>query len=578
MKNKKRSYIENEHIAFAFNEDNEEIHISNADSGLKGYWCIGCGGEMKAWKGKIMPHLFSHYTKAGEVERKCVFSNEQYRHKIAKEILQRIKEVRVPNLYQKLPKGVSGRRGKISSEKIVYADKVLIEHQFYEDEDGKIRWGRNIDFEKSENKNKYFLIQPDVTFLNKEGKPILFIEIEATNKIDDEKKARIRMIGVDTIRISVPKSSREGIQECFFITSHTKWVYNYEQETTPYKRISKGDAETLQAVDSGEGGVFEGDISFSCRRKEIKGLIQRLKKHLGSRDYQTTLEKLRETELRIERNTENYRIRLQELQRKHRERIKGELQESFEESASTVEQAGRRTEKETLREFDNKEKPLGEEEKRFEGEKEKFEQYYQKVETRYRNLESTYRKAQREYKELQRAFEPECQNEIEEIERRIETIGGRTRDFEQEKKEVGRLQESWRGYIIGEKKRIEKLTIGEESAIKEIGEGRKGLAEKYGGIEKGIRSEFTEKERKIEEEFGKERERLEERFDKLREQSNLAVDRQNVEGKERIHLLLKEFIERREIATSSLETRARIKNIRKFGDEVESGSYKCWIR
>lgn len=62
---------------FAFNNKNELVNINNVDKKQKeNYFCINCGDEMIARKGKIKAHHFSHKIKA------C--SYESYLHKLAK--------------------------------------------------------------------------------------------------------------------------------------------------------------------------------------------------------------------------------------------------------------------------------------------------------------------------------------------------------------------------------------------------------------------------------------------------------------------------------------------------------------
>ena len=73
---------------------------------------------------------------------------------------------------------------------MIFAHTVRNEVQFYEDENGEIHFGRDIDFEKDS--NKYLLIRPDVAFFDTNDKPILLIEIAVTHKIDPDKLPKIR--------------------------------------------------------------------------------------------------------------------------------------------------------------------------------------------------------------------------------------------------------------------------------------------------------------------------------------------------------------------------------------------------
>lgn len=77
---------------YARNIKGEERYIMHPDviRGRKGYRCIGCDEEMEARKGPKLQY-FAHVPTDVKNGRKCTFSNETYRHKIAKEILQILK-------------------------------------------------------------------------------------------------------------------------------------------------------------------------------------------------------------------------------------------------------------------------------------------------------------------------------------------------------------------------------------------------------------------------------------------------------------------------------------------------------
>ena len=165
---------------YAHNIENQPKHISEVESGRKGYFCMGCGREMQAKKSIKITEYFSHDPKNIKNTGKCTYSDETYRHKLAKEILQRIKKIKVPTLYKYPPKGTDGMAMKIKDAHFVDADTVKNELQFYEDESGIIHYGRGINFITETDKNS--LIQPDVTFFDSSDNPILLIELVATHK------------------------------------------------------------------------------------------------------------------------------------------------------------------------------------------------------------------------------------------------------------------------------------------------------------------------------------------------------------------------------------------------------------
>jgi len=177
---------------YAYNIENIAKHISEVESGRKGYYCIGCGKEMQARKGDILMHHFSHDPKDIQNSGKCSYSDETYRHQLAKEILQRIKQIKVPALYKYPPDGIDGKPNKLKDAQFIHADSVSIELTFYEDEDGRIVFGK--DFIIDSGGGKFLLIRPDVTFFDSKGAPILLIEIVATHKINADKISKIKKL------------------------------------------------------------------------------------------------------------------------------------------------------------------------------------------------------------------------------------------------------------------------------------------------------------------------------------------------------------------------------------------------
>ena len=142
---------------FAFNIKNEVVHVSEVESGRKGYYCMGCRREMQAKKGEIMIHHFSHDPKDTIKKGKCTFSDETYRHKLAKDILQRIKELKVPALFKYPPKGTEGRPDKIKDSTTIVAHTVRNELFFYED-DLEYKQARNIETHIKRMKSRVYIV------------------------------------------------------------------------------------------------------------------------------------------------------------------------------------------------------------------------------------------------------------------------------------------------------------------------------------------------------------------------------------------------------------------------------------
>ncbi len=119
---------------YAHNIKGEEIHISEAESGKKGYFCMGCKREMQAVKQskENRRSFFRHDHNALKGEGLCTFSDETYRHQIAKQYLINIKKVKVPAVYKFPPKDFDGIANLISKEKYIEASFVIPELSFYE--------------------------------------------------------------------------------------------------------------------------------------------------------------------------------------------------------------------------------------------------------------------------------------------------------------------------------------------------------------------------------------------------------------------------------------------------------------
>jgi competence CoiA-like predicted nuclease len=75
---------------YAHDITNHVKHISEVASGRKGYYCMGCAREMQAKKGEKYAHHFSHDPNDIDNKGKCTYSDETYRHQLAKDSLQYI--------------------------------------------------------------------------------------------------------------------------------------------------------------------------------------------------------------------------------------------------------------------------------------------------------------------------------------------------------------------------------------------------------------------------------------------------------------------------------------------------------
>ncbi|MGD9929554.1 MAG: hypothetical protein AB7U05_06015 [Mangrovibacterium sp.] len=284
---------------YANDVNSDIVFVGDVESGRKGYFCLGCGRVMQAVKPKTRRAYFRHDVEASKSEGRCTYSDETYRHKLAKEFLQIQKKVKVPAVYKYPPHGQEGIPNLLAEARFIEAHSVGIERTFYENENGEIKSGTSDDAE-----GKYLLIRPDVTFYDKDDRPILFIELVATHKLTDEKIIKIRRLGIDTIQIAVPKDSPKSISEALNHTNHTKWIYNREQEDARYLPIPVSDSAGIQPIDEVQRKFFEE--SYKCRAAQIGNFIRTIRKCLESEYYRQIEQGIRSEISRVEENTREH--------------------------------------------------------------------------------------------------------------------------------------------------------------------------------------------------------------------------------------------------------------------------------
>jgi predicted nucleic acid-binding Zn-ribbon protein len=297
--------------------DQKTIHISEVprkETGRgPGYFCLGCKRRLQAVLSDIenRKKFFRHDAESVKGQPKCTYSDETYRHKLSKEIIQRIGKIKVPNLYKFFLDEEIPKKYLIQESTYIEASKILIEHYLFEDKNGNINYSREIDPEKE------LFIKPDVIFLDSNGKPILIIELVATHKPKNDKLIKLKRLGINAIQIRIPKDSPESIENIFSQTTNTVWIYNEQEErfTIPF---SGAHSERVSESDAIQRSFFEEN--FTCRQAQIRNLIRGIERLLESEHYTNTVEDLRSEIQRVEGNTETHRERLDDLREKFSER------------------------------------------------------------------------------------------------------------------------------------------------------------------------------------------------------------------------------------------------------------------
>lgn len=306
---------ENHHIenVYAYDENFNEIYIGDVpvhENGIKkNYFCLGCKRQMQAIKGAVRKQHFKHHVKPNSAENKCTYRDETYRHKLAKDLIQILKKIKVPAVYKYDPENKSNHSFLIKESQFIEAKEILIERHIYENENGEI------EIIHKEDQSKELLIKPDAIFLDANGKPILIIEFVATHKPDLNKLIKLKRLGIDAIQVSIPKSSPEEIEKSFSITKHTKWLFNNEESNTNYLQFSNQYSRAIFEVDQEQRKLFEE--SYKCRSAEIGDLIRTIERLLETEQYKSIERKFRSEILRVEENTKREESELEELRTRH---------------------------------------------------------------------------------------------------------------------------------------------------------------------------------------------------------------------------------------------------------------------
>jgi hypothetical protein len=320
---------------------NKIIHISEAKSGRQGYFCLGCKSEMQAVLFKIPNHIsyFRHDPKEVDYKLRCTYSDEEHRRLIAKNILARLKKLKVPPLYKYPPKGSSDLPFKISDAKIIEAHDAYPERYFYETEDGEIKWG-----EKEESTGLTFLLKADVVLVDRDNNVILLIDfVTKHKKLDAIAKTALKSLQIDAVQVRVPKDSPEEIEKSLSKTDRTKWAYSYEQERTEYVRVPGATPGEILPIDELQRELFEEN--FFCRQSEIRNLIRSIARCLESKPYRESDEGLGAELYRVKEELEQHRQRREELRNRIEEIIGGE----YSARRGAISEENERIEKEKVR-------------------------------------------------------------------------------------------------------------------------------------------------------------------------------------------------------------------------------------
>lgn len=534
----RESYFKEQDNDWANNIEGNPIHITQAESGAKGYYCMGCDKQMQAVKRKIKEYksYFRHHVKdVDNSKTECVHASREYREKLAFLYFMRTKQITVPAVYKFPPKGIEGFPNLLKEKETIFAHKVDKEVTFFEDEDGIIHWEKDVKVEE-----RYLWIRPDAVFFDKDGKPILFIEFVVTHKPDIDKLNKLQRLGINTVQIVIPKLPEVELEKEISKVSKVKWTYNEIESNTEYVPISEGNTEGIPSIDDDQRKLFEE--SYKCRAAQVGNLIRSITRCLESQSYKRA-ERLFEQEIqRIEKATREHQSRLDDIQDGIEKEIYSEL--------------GNRSE-----EIDNG--------------KEEFQKYYSGLEKRYNKKrdqlieEESYIEAEIEFKY---SFGESEDTIHEEFERKRRELEYQETDLDA-MQEVYRREENSIDRDIRENRALEDYFGGTEESIRDkFEQHEKSEQENFEQLRKGIESKIAnigKLKADIESEF---RSDIERRY----KQITKRVDKRDVQGGDELSERIKSILELRGLFDSYTNGQTAIEKYRKGIQLIKNGTWKEW--
>lgn len=535
--------------SWAFDLQDNVRHISQVDRGRKGYFCTGCRQRMIAKKGEINKPHFAHDPQDTSKSGKCTYSEETFRHKLGKKILQRLKRIKVPSLRKYPNEEQNGSVNVIRDSWVVEADTVAIEMRFFENENGQIIWGKNPEWKTDA--TKHLMMQPDVTFFDEAGKPILLIELVATHKIDDSKYQKIRNLGLNTIQVSLPNGPAEEIEETFTKTARTKWVYNYERENTEYQYVPLRASEEVSFGDEFEERLVKFERTFECKIFEINEIIRRFRRYLESEQFTNTRESINIKIRRTERNTTAARKQWRELQT----RIEREVSAGFE------------SERVRLDEIESN-----------------FILGDSRFREKYADLEKRYKLKDRELKIEERTYRSKSQEEIDVLEGRIRELGADPEPLPNRIAKLRADEEQFEQSITTEEVNIDSQTeviIGKiaatEGEIQRIEQEMARFPGQSYELETKVGTEIETRENGFRQELSRAESNLRGDIDRLGEISAGAIKDRDFKRTPRLNRQIKELVEAGGLLDTIPIAAKLYERLQAARKELDTGSYKTWI-
>ncbi len=564
--NHSEHFAEGHENSYALDSTQTEIFIGDAISGRNGYFCMGCKRELQAVKFDFIystRSYFRHDPKAVLAQPgACTYSDETHRHKLAKEVLVRLKTVRVPAVDKYHPDGKSVGVRRIAPTRTIIASTVLVEQDFFENEKGEIVWAKL----EGVNEEKKSLIRPDVIFFDNNGRPILFIELAATHKVDRVKKLKLAQLGIDTIEVLVPRESPQAIEDVFSTTERTKWLHNNEQQRTDYFQLPEPPSGTEYQFDPFQKRILHE--TFACRSNEVKELIRRLRINLESEHYAAVEREITAAITRKRSEVQQLDIELTRIRTKYRDRVNEQFKDErdkLETLRDTLERQGadlRKREGISDDKFKKSMENVGQKET-------EFVEWFEREE---KSLERNHNETIRVIEERRTTIRERFFTKIREVERGFSELFSKSARAGQTFRDTKRELEN----RIAEARRNNQKEESEISRIQQQEKDNGLLAVVLEKSEQDTSSDIEARRRNLPERFIQEGKQLEERFEQLRTKTIEGVKGRDGEGVEGLSAQLDTILSCWGLLDNFAERQRRHKRIKDAHECFRKGTFKEW--
>ena len=208
----------NPSLTLAVDPSGNTVTIHEVSRGLEcNCICLECKESLIARKGDVVSHHFAHLP-----DSTCNASNESVLHKAAKRLIQ--EKLRI-------------YFGSWPFERFLHSE-ILGRKRFFREHPFRVGGSGWAHFERVEEEKDFRtptgeLVRPDlVAYTNQDEKPYCFIEMVVTHRMDDEKKKRLKRIGIPTVEIDLSplrdldvltNSNKEKLFELINFKSHRTW-------------------------------------------------------------------------------------------------------------------------------------------------------------------------------------------------------------------------------------------------------------------------------------------------------------------------------------------------------------------